>query len=605
MPSGNNSLVSSKPKLVWKSIPDVWTLLRPQWTIMAAGFGLMVANRATGLVLPATTKYFLDDVILKKHVQILPALVLAVLTATAVEATTSYLLAQLMSKSSQRLIMDLRIKVQAHVGRLPLSFYDGNKTGVLVSRIMNDIEGVRSLVGTGIIDICGGVTTALFALIYLLHANPLMTVMVAIGLAAFGTGLSRFFKFLRPLYRSRNDFRAEVIGRLTESIAGVRVVKGYRAEQHEEEVFASGSRLIFENTCRSITATSLMGISSTVLSGVLSASVMLVGAHQILAGKMTAGGFVAYTIFLSMLVGPVRYLATIGSQITEALAAMDRTREILSETPEDPDPARTIYLSRLEGRIDFENLSFSYNTGRMVLNEITFTAEPGTLTALVGPSGAGKSTTIGLIAAFYVPTIGRVLVDGADLSKVDLDSFRTQLGIVLQESFLFDGSIRDNVAFGRPTASEAEILAACRVARVDEFAEAMEKQYDTFIGERGVKLSGGQKQRVSIARAILADPRILILDEATSSLDSESEALIQEGLSYLMKGRTTIVIAHRLSTIRSADQILVYEAGRIIERGNHESLYASRGRYYDLYTKQHGLEANLFLATGEVASEFA
>jgi subfamily B ATP-binding cassette protein MsbA len=394
-----------------------------------------------------------------------------------------------------------------------------------------------------------------------------------------------------------------VIGRLTESLSGVRVVKGYHAEAREEKVFQAGVQRLLDNVLKTLSATSLMSFSATALLGIVTAAIMFLGARTILSGAMTPGGFVSYLAFVAVLIAPVTQIVGIGPQITEALAGLERTREVLAERMEDDAPGRTRRLERVAGRVVFDRVSFAYDPGKPVLHEVCFEAEPGTVTAFVGPSGAGKSTIIGLIAAFYVPVAGRVLVDGTDLAQVSLDSYRTQLGVVLQETFLFDGTIRDNVAFARPDASEEEILAACRIARVDEFAESFDKKYDTVVGERGVKLSGGQKQRVSIARAILADPRILILDEATSSLDSESEALIQEGLRYLMRGRTTFVIAHRLSTIRRADQILVVEAGQIIERGTHESLYTAGGRYYDLYTKQYGLERNLFLAPGEGGAE--
>jgi ABC-type multidrug transport system fused ATPase/permease subunit len=588
-------------KQPWKLLPDVWALLKPRRAILAGGFALMVINRLCGLVLPGSTKYLLDNVILKKQVHLLVPIILAVLVATVIQGVTSYSLTQLMSKSAQRMITELRLKVQAHVGRLPVAFYDKNKTGVLVSRIMSDVEGVRNLLGTGLVGFVGGILTAVFALIYLFRASIVMTLAASAGLIIFGVSLSRAFKFIRPIYRARPKINAEVTGRLTETLGGVRVVKGYHAEEREERVFYVGAQRLLENVLKTLTATSLMSLSATVLVGLISAVIMLLGAHQILSGKMTPGSFFAYTMFLGVLVAPVAQIASIGPQITEALAGLERTRDVLKEIPEHVDASRTVEMGRIEGRIEFQNVDFSYDPKKPVLCDISFKSEPDMVTALVGPSGAGKSTIIGLIAAFYAPTKGRVLADGIDLTKVKLDSFRKQLGVVLQDSFLFDGTIRENVAFGRPDATEQEILAACRVARVDEFAEGFEKKYDTIVGERGVKLSGGQRQRVSIARAILAEPRILILDEATSSLDSESEALIQEGLRYLMRGRTTFVIAHRLSTIRRADQILVVEAGRIIEGGTHESLYAAGGRYFDLYTKQHGLQENLFLAPGETA----
>jgi subfamily B ATP-binding cassette protein MsbA len=411
--------------------------------------------------------------------------------------------------------------------------------------------------------------------------------------------MNKAVSVIRPIYRARSRLNAEVTGRLTESFSGARVVKGYHAEEREENVFAGGTQRLLDNVLKTLTATSVMSLSATVLLGVVSALIMYLGASRILAGTMTLGTFVTYVAFLAMLVSPVFQVVQIGTQLTEGMAGLERTREILAEKPEDADPRRTVAIGTIHGEIVFDNVSFAYQPGQEVLQEVSFVARPGSVTALIGPSGAGKSTIIGLIAAFYAPTAGRICVDGTDLVTVRLDSYRSQLGVVLQETFLFDGTIRENVAFSRPEASDEEILAACGIARVDEFAESFPDRYETVVGERGVKLSGGQRQRLSIARAILADPRILILDEATSSLDSESEALIQEGLSYLMRGRTTFVIAHRLSTIRRADQILVLEGGRIIERGTHESLYAYGGRYFDLYTKQHGLETNLFLAPGE------
>ncbi len=587
----------------WKLLPDVLALIKPRRGILALGFLLMLINRLAGLVAPYTLKSLFDRVIGKHQGYMLPRIVLAVVGATILQGITSYLLTQLLSKSSQRMITELRVAVQAHIGRLPVSFYDANKTGVLVSRIMNDVEGVRNLIGTGLVDFAGGIVTAILALGYLLSVSVSMTAAAFVAVVIFGFGLSKAFKTIRPMYRARPKLNAEVTGRLTESLGGVRVVKGYHAEEREEKVFQGGVQRLLDNVLQTLTATSLMSFSATALMGIVTASMMFLGARNILAGTMSVGSLISYMAFLAFLIAPVAQIASVGPQMTEALAGLERTREVLSEKLEDQDPQRTERLDRVEGRVAFENVDFAYDPGKPVLRGVSFESSPGTSTALVGPSGAGKSTIIGLIAAFYVPSAGRVLVDGVDLARVRLDSYRTQLGVVLQETFLFDGSIRENVAFARPDAREEEILAACRIARVDEFAETFEKNYDTVVGERGVKLSGGQKQRVSIARAILADPRILILDEATSSLDSESEALIQEGLRYLMRGRTTFVIAHRLSTIRRADQILVVEAGKIIERGTHESLYAAGGRYYDLYTKQHGLEANLFLAPGEGDAE--
>src|SRR5271165_1545131 len=580
-------------------LPQVWELIRPRRGMLALGFLLMVINRVSGLVLPYSTKYLIDSVIIKHNTQLLKPLVLGVLGATVVQGITSFSLTQLLSKAAQRLITELRQKVQAHIGWLPVSFHDSTKSGVLVSRIMTDVEGVRNLIGTGLVDLTGGLLTAGIALVVLFRISTLMTALAFGFLLCFGLALKKAFTTIRPIFRERGKINAEVTGRLAESLGGVRVVKGYHAEEREEKVFTHGVMRLLDNVMRTLTATSIMGLSASVLLGVVGAVIMFVGARQILAGSLTIGGFFTYTLFMGFLIAPIMQIVAIGTQITEALAGLERTHEILKESAEDKDPRRTVTLPAIVGNIDFEHVSFSYDGTRTVLNDVSFHASPGTVTALVGSSGSGKSTTIGLISAFYVPTEGTVSVDGVDLSTVRLDSYRIQLGVVLQVSFLFDGTIRENVAFSRPDASEEALMRACRIARVDEFAESFADKYDTIVGERGVKLSGGQRQRISIARAILAEPRILILDEATSSLDSESEQMIQQGLSYLMKGRTTFVIAHRLSTIRRADQILVMEQGQIVERGTHDQLYAARGRYYDLYTRQHGIEENLFLAPGE------
>ena len=580
-------------------LPEVWALMQPRRGLLAVGFVLMVINRVSGFVLPASTKFLIDDVINKHHLAGLQRLVGFVLLATVVQGITSFALTQLLSKAAQRLITELRQKVQKHISRLPVSFYDANKTGSLVSRIMSDVEGIRNLMGTGLVDFAGGLLTAGIAVWWLMHISPRMTLIALGSLALFGGFLSKAFATIRPIFRERGKINAEVTGRLTESLGGVRVIKGYHAEEREEAVFASGVRKLLDNVMRTLTATSVMSLSASVLLGLVGAATMYVGARQSLAGTLTPGQFFSFTITLPFLVAPMMQIVAIGTQLTEALAGLERTQEIMRERPEDQDPKRSVPLSDIEGTVAFENVSFSYDGDHEVLHDISFRSDPGTVTALVGSSGSGKSTTIGLISAFYVPTEGTIRVDGVDLSTVRLDSFRTRLGVVLQESFLFDGTIRENVAFSRPDASEEEIMRACRIARVDEFAESFADKYETVVGERGVKLSGGQRQRISIARAILAEPRILILDEATSSLDSESEQMIQQGLSYLMQGRTTFVIAHRLSTIRRADQIMVMERGQILERGTHAELYAARGRYYDLYTRQHGVEENLFLAPGE------
>jgi ABC-type multidrug transport system fused ATPase/permease subunit len=583
-------------KAVW---PEVWKLMRPRRGLLAFGFALMLINKIAGFVLPYSSRFLIDNVVTKHQVWMLRPLVVAVLTATLVQGITSFSLTQLLSKAAQRLIAELREQVQRHISRLPVSFYDANKSGALVSRIMSDVEGVRNLLGTGLVDFVGGLVAASIALVLLLRTSVPLTLIAVGSLSCFALVLGRAFKTIRPIFRERGKINAEVTGRLTESLGGVRVVKGYHAEEREEKTFAGGVRRLLDNVMRTLTATSLMSLSASVLLGVVGAATMFVGGRQMVGHTLTPGGYISYNLYLVFLVAPILQVVSIGTQITEALAGLERTQEIMRERPEDRDPRRSVSLEDIVGTVEFEDVSFSYDGTHEVLHDLSFTAQPGTVTALVGSSGSGKSTTIGLISAFYVPTKGTAYVDGVDLSTVRLDSFRTRLGVVLQESFLFDGTIRENVAFSRPEATEEQIMRACRIARVDEFAETFVDKYDTVVGERGVKLSGGQRQRISIARAILAEPRILILDEATSSLDSESEQLIQEGLSYLMQGRTTFVIAHRLSTIRRADQIMVMEQGRIVERGTHAELYAARGRYYDLYRRQHGVEENLFLAPGE------
>ncbi len=595
-PKREKTVGSDRLRVLW---PEVRDLIRPRRGLLAAGFVLMVTNRLAGLALPASTKFLIDDIIGKHRPALLAPLVLAVVGATALQGVTSFALTQLLSKAAQRLIAELRRKVQAHIGRLPVAYYDANKSGALVSRIMTDVEGVRNLLGTGMVEFLGGLLTAVFALGVLTYFSPLLTGLALSFVLAFALVLRQALRTVRPIFRARSKINAEVTGRLTESLAGVRVVKGYHAEAREEAVFAHGVRRLLDNVLHSLTVIAGMSLAATLFMGVVGAVVMFVGVREIFAGTLTLGGFVTFTAFLAFLVAPVFQVVSIGTQLSEALAGLERTREVLQERPEEADPKRTLTVPALRGDVEFERVRFAYETSQEVLENISFRAAPGTVTALVGPSGAGKSTIIGLVAAFHTPAAGVIRIDGVDLATVRLDSYRTQLGVVLQETFLFDGTIRENVAFSRPDATETQILEACRIARVDEFAERFDQQYETLVGERGVKLSGGQRQRVSIARAILANPRILILDEATSSLDSESEALIQAGLAYLMQGRTTFVIAHRLSTIRRADQILVVEAGRIVECGTHESLLAARGRYFDLYTKQHGLEENLFLAAGE------
>jgi ABC-type multidrug transport system fused ATPase/permease subunit len=580
-------------------LPVVWGLVRPRRWMLVLGLVLIAINRVAGLVLPASTKVLIDDVVGARREDLLMPIVLGVLLATLLQGATSFALTHLLSKEAQKLIAELRLQVQAHVGRLPVAYYDGTKAGVLVSRIMTDVEGVRNLVGTGLVEFAGGIIAATFALVLMLRISPGMTGVTFLAFVVFGSVLMRACKSMRPIFRERSTIFGEVTGRLTESLGGVRVVKGYRAEPREEEVFGSGVGRLLDNVLRTLNAQSALAFASAVLLGIVGAAIMYVGARQILTGGMTVGGFFTYTLLLGFLVAPLFQVVAIGTQLTEAIAGLERTQEVLGERREDADPRRTRDLPPVRGEVVFEDVEFEYEAGKPVLHGVSFVAPPGTVTALVGPSGAGKSTIIGLVAAFQAPSAGRVLVDGIDLSTARLDAWRLQLGVVLQETFLFDGTIRENVAFSRPAASAEAVLEACRIARVDEFAERFPEGYDTIVGERGVKLSGGQRQRVSIARALLADPRILILDEATSSLDSESEVLIQEGLARLLRGRTTFVIAHRLSTIRRADQILVIEDGRVVERGTHAALYALGGRYREMYDRQHAVQSDLFLAPGE------
>ena len=576
-----------------------WELIKPRGAALALGLVLIGIGKAAAFVLPYSTGFLIDDVIVQGREELLRPLVLAVLGATVVQGATAYALIHLLSKAAQRVITELRCKVQDHVGRLPLPYYDSTKTGALVSRIMTDVEGIRNLIGTGLAQVVGGILTAAIALTLLFTISPLLAGSALVIISGVVVILVITFKTMRPIYRERGKIAAEVTGRLTESLGGVRVVKGYHAEAREAKVFAAGAQQLLANVLKTLTGTSLVSLAATLVLGVVGALIMYLGAGEVLSGSLDLRELTQFTAILLFAISPLFQMVNIGTQMTEAIAGLERTHEVLAERPEDEDPGRSCDLAEIRGELTFDNVSFAYERGKPVLHGVSFEARPGSVTALVGPSGSGKSTIIGLVAAFYNPVEGEVRVDGVDLSTVKLSSYRTQLGVVLQDTFLFAGTIRENVSFARPDATEEEILAACRLARVDEFAEGFPDRYETIVGERGIKLSGGQRQRVAIARAILANPRFLILDEATSSLDSESEAMIQEGLAYLMKGRTTFVIAHRLSTIRKADQILVIEDGRVIEKGTHTSLYQAGGRYYDLYTKQHGVESNLFLAPGE------
>jgi ABC-type multidrug transport system fused ATPase/permease subunit len=597
---------AQKPKKPLKMrvvLDDAWELVRARKGRLALGLFLMSINRLAGLVLPGTTKYLLDDVIGKGNRAMLMQLVLAAGAATLVQAVTSFSLSQVLGKAAQRSITEMRRDVQRHVGRLSVGYFEQTKAGSLLSRVMNDAEGIRNLVGTGLVEVVGGLVTSFFALIILFHLNAKLTA-IALGVLSLFAFIMRWaFRTLRPLFRERSKINAEISGRLTESFSGVRVVKAYQAERREALVFAKGAHRLFRNVAQTLTSFSAIGAVSTLLLGVIGVAIMAVGARDVLDKQMTVGDFFAFTLYLGMLVGPMMQVVNIGSQITEAFAGLERIREIRNEVPEDAAEASHRPLPRIEGNVELRDVWFEYNSGQPVLKGISFTSRPGTSTALVGPSGSGKSTLIGLVAAFHHPTSGQLLVDGQDLKELRLGDYRSHLGVVFQDNFLFDGTVHENIAYARPHASDEEVLRAAKIARCDDFVSRLPQGYETIVGERGVKLSGGERQRVAIARAILADPRILILDEATSSLDSESEAAIQEGLTELMKGRTTFVIAHRLSTIRRADAILVLEEGKIIERGRHEELLALGGRYHALYTRQYNLESNLFRNPGEKVEE--
>ena len=566
---------------------------------LALGLGLMLVNRVAGLVLPASSKFLIDDVIGKQQADLLVPLAMAAGAATLVQALTSFALSQVLGVAAQRAITDMRRRVESHVARLPVRYFDSTQSGVLISRIMTDAEGIRNLVGTGLVQLTGSVVTALAALAYLFYLNWFLTLVTLACLGVFGGVMAFAFKKLRPLFRERGKINAEITGRLNETLGGIRIVKTYTAEKREELVFTRGVHRLFRNIARSITSVSGITAFSTVVVGIIGVLMIVIGGRSILEGQMTLGDFFTYILFTGLMVAPVVQIASIGTQITEAFAGLDRIREILRMSTEDEEDSRRDPLPEVRGEIEFDRVSFEYNPGVLVLKDVSFRAPAGTTTALVGSSGSGKSTLISLVMAFNRPLSGRVLIDGRDLTSVKLRDYRSHLGVVLQDNFLFDGTVGDNIRYGRPDATTEEIRAVSRIAHADEFIDAFEKGYDTVVGERGVKLSGGQRQRVAIARAILADPRILVLDEATSSLDSESESLIQDGLRSLRQGRTTFVIAHRLSTIRAADQILVVEHGEIVERGTHAELIALGGRYRTLHDKQYKLEADRFINPGE------
>ncbi len=562
------------------------TIVWPRRNLIFVGLILIVISRLAGLVLPGATKFLVDDVIAKGDVQMLKILLLAVVGSIIVQAVTSFMLTKLLSVEAQHLISVLRVKVQKQILQLPTRFFDNTKSGALVSRIMTDVEGVRNLVGTGLVQLVGGLLSAVLCLVLLIRISPMMTMYVLVPVLIFGVIALKAFAYIRPVFRERGIINAEVTGRLTETLNGVRVIKGFNAEAQEIKTFELGVEKLFLNVKKSLTSTSLVTSSATFLLGLASTGIMGIGGYMIINNQMTFGDFLSFTIYLGFLIAPIVQMSNIGSQLTEAFAGLDRTEELMNMPIEDDGSVRTIKMNEIKGDIEFNNVSFAYEEGKPVLKNINFSAPSGSVTALVGTSGSGKTTIAGLAASFLNPDSGIITVDGVDSAKVSLNSYRSQLGVVLQDDFLFEGTIRENILFPRPNATQEELLKAVKAAHVSEFTDRFEKGLDTVIGERGVKLSGGQRQRIAIARAILANPRILILDEATSNLDTESESYIQESLRGLMKNRTTFVIAHRLSTIRQADQILVIEDGQIQEQGKHEELIEKKGRYFELYTYQ-------------------
>ena len=570
---------------------------------LTIGAVLMIISRLSGMVLPASSKYLIDEVIGKQRYELLKWIALAIGIATLIQAVTSFALSQLLGIAAQRAITEMRKRVQAKIEKLPVSYFDSTQSGQLISRIMNDAEGIRNLVGTGLVQLAGSIVTAGISIIVLFWINWRLTTGTIIVLAIFGGVLAYAFKKLRPIFRERNVINAEVTGRLTESLGGIRIVKSYTAEKREELIFARGAHKYFRNVAKTMTGVSATSAFSSLIIGAISVVMILIGGNSVINGSMTIGDLVMYIFFTGLMAFPIVQLSSIGTQITEAFAGLDRIREVFDMTTEDEEDATRNSLRNVEGRITFENVFFEYEENTPVLRGVSFDSAAGTTTALVGSSGSGKSTILSLVLNFIQPDKGRVLIDGKDLQSIKLRDYRRQLGVVLQENFLFDGTIAENVKFSKPSATFEEIKKVCRIAYCDEFIEKFEKGYETIVGERGVKLSGGQKQRIAIARALLADPKILILDEATSSLDSESEQKIQASLNALRKGRTTFVIAHRLSTIRSADKILVVEAGEIVERGTHEELLGFGGRYKQLYDKQYQFEKNLFINPGEEFTE--
>ena len=566
---------------------------------LAVGLGLMLVNRMAGLVLPGSSRYIIDHVIGQKRADLLPVIAVAVGAAALIQAVSSYGLSQILGVAAQRAITEMRKSVQAFVLRLPIGYFDSTKTGILISRIMTDAEGIRNLVGTGLVQLVGGLVTASIALGVLFWLNWKLTTASIVVLGLFGAGMAFAFAKLRPLFRERGKLNADVTGRLAETLGGIRIVKAYRSERSERLVFARGAHKLFRNVATTMTGVSGVGAFAQLVIGAIGVLMIVVGGRAILGGTMTLGEFVQYIFFVGLVAAPLIGIASIGTQITEAFAGLDRIHELRRMTTEDAEDAARQPITTVRGDVAFDHVTFAYKPGVPVLKEVSFRAPAGSTTALVGSSGSGKSTLISLVLAFNRPEQGRVVIDGKDLNSIRLSDYRTQLGVVLQDNFLFDGTIAENIAFARPHATRAEIQAVARIAHCDEFVDQFDDKYDTVVGERGVKLSGGQRQRISIARAILADPRILVLDEATSSLDSESEAKIQDGLRALRRGRTTFVIAHRLSTVRQANQILEVEAGQIVERGTHEELLVANGRYRQLYDKQYNFERDRFINPGE------